>query len=82
MAARKYNWSNWFRRGRFRLRAGIDYVCSTDAMVQQIHNAASRCGVHVRIVLHDDGVTGLVVRQDARTWNTRPKKNAVGISAN
>lgn len=45
----KYNWEEWFTRGRFTLRRGRDYRVSQSSMVQQVRNAAHEAGLHVSI---------------------------------
>ncbi len=40
----KYDWGTWFKRTKFVLRQGRQYICSQANMVQQVRNEAHKRG--------------------------------------
>jgi hypothetical protein len=52
-----YPWTKWFRKRRFRLLRGRDYICSTHGMAAMIRNKAGtpayRLEVAIRILNPD-----------------------------
>lgn len=60
-----YPWAEWFGRGRFRLRRGRDYDCSTVSMAGQIRDRASADGLSVSIEEIDDGLVVEVKDREA-----------------
>lgn len=63
MPAKRYNWERLLSCSRFRLVRGVDYDCSTRGMAQQVRQAASERGMHVRLVESDDWIVALVSRE-------------------
>jgi len=49
-----YPWEEWFRRGRFTLRKGVDYMHRTDVMAQQARNYASRRFQNIKLSIRID----------------------------
>lgn len=63
MPAKRYDWDDLLSRSRFRLLRGVDYECSTRGIAQQVRQAASERGLHVRLVETDDWVVALISRE-------------------
>lgn len=63
---RKYLWEEWFSARRTVLQRGVDYRCSQSAMINQIRNRASRCGVHVSLTDGDDTIVIEVIGDGTR----------------
>ena len=56
-----YRWSEWFASGSFTLRRGVDYRCTTEAMVSQVRGAASHREKLVKITSSGGRVVVTVV---------------------
>ncbi len=65
-----YDWNRWLgQRGPITLVWGVDYHCSTSAIVGQIRNHASRRGTRVRLT---EGVGWVTVeRKNKRAKDRR-----------
>ena len=62
---RLYSWDDWFGSGEFSLVRGVDFSCSTWAMVQQIRSAASHRKLRIVIVENEDehSISVIVVKE-------------------
>jgi hypothetical protein len=53
----RYPWDQWFRRRKFILRRGVDYLCQPYTMMILIRMKAAQRGMKVSVNIREDELT-------------------------
>lgn len=52
----RYPWDKWFRRKKFVLRRGRDFMCMTHGMAVQVRTAAKNRNLQVSVMIEEDNL--------------------------